>query len=169
MLVNGLKIVDLIKRHSEEKIHGRKRLQKTVYILKHFGFEYDERFTYLHYGPYSYDLFDETKQLVNWNFISQENNGSEYIYILTNEGKNFLEKYSHLFTIKRQPSVRIIKVLEENDSGVLELLSTYYYLIDQGIRPAQAWFELEDLKPDRIHLKERAQELDKELVNAILK
>ena len=48
-------VVDLIAMNGGELI-GRTRLQKGAYLLHRCGANFDLRFVYHHYGPYSFDL-----------------------------------------------------------------------------------------------------------------
>lgn len=164
MIGNSLKIVKVISQHDSRKIHGRLRLQKTIHILKHIGFDFTESFTYLHYGPYSYALYDEIQQSLSWNILEEEKGADEeYIYMVKDEGKELIQSFTDLIEGAKLPSDDIIRTLQNYDTPVLELLSTYYYLLECGRTEEDAWKELEELKPGRVQYRGRAENLDSEL------
>ncbi len=164
MIKNSLKIAKVISQHHSGRICGRLRLQKTIHILKHNGFDFDERFEYLHHGPYSYALHDETQRLVSWDILDERKTAQgEYVYTMEDEGRELLDAYPDLLSGARLPPDVAINSLEDHEPGVLELLSTYYYLLESGRSKKRAWEELQELKPRRIKYKDKALELDKEL------
>lgn len=164
MLINGTKIMKVIGLCNNSEIHGRLRLQKTIHILKHLGFSFNENYTYLYYGPYSYDLFDEVKQLSLWKLLREEKGSSdEYVYQLTDDGRKMLSENSNLLKDQHLPEKEIIELLENQDSRTLEMLSTFYYLKEQGLQEETAWSRLDNLKKDKINNKPLALQLDSEL------
>ncbi|NLC51352.1 MAG: hypothetical protein GX764_03480, partial [Firmicutes bacterium] len=72
--------------NSVQQIIGRKRLQKTVYLLQQIGFPYAGKFTYHHYGPYSSELQAEIDRLVDYRLLSETYNNKAYIYKITEDG-----------------------------------------------------------------------------------
>lgn len=76
---------------------GRKKLQKIVYISKKFNFNFEEKFNFHFYGPYSEELTLQVEELSNLGFIEEvkESKGSfsQYRYELSTQGKEFLQLY----------------------------------------------------------------------------
>jgi len=164
MNVDCLKIAKVIQLHSEREIRGRKRLQKTIYVLKRLGFELNERFTYLHYGPYSYDLFDEIIQLVSWGIIQEkEKHGMEYSYHLTDKGDEDLKEKSQDLFSNEAAIKKAINLMDNFDSRHLEVLSTYYYITDSGLTHKDALRKLGILKPNHQKYYKEAFALKDEL------
>jgi uncharacterized protein YwgA len=78
MLTSHLnKILSLVNEAG--RIQGRTKFQKIVYILKIKGANFNERFSYHYYGPYSSDLQLEIEELVDRQILNQQNfNPSSY-------------------------------------------------------------------------------------------
>lgn len=110
-----------------QKVEGRKRLQKMIYILKKCGFPFSERYHFHFYGPYSEELTLRVEELNNLGLLREEKEKKSgywlYRYTLTEEGKNFLQHY-HLDMPDMQP---YIQRLNEKSSRFLELVSTMLY------------------------------------------
>ena len=61
---NFEKILALIKL-TDNKIDGRTKFQKIVYILKNNGVNFEEQFKYHYFGPYSPELQLEIEELID--------------------------------------------------------------------------------------------------------
>ena len=138
-------------------VEGRKRFQKMVHIMKSMGFEFDEKYLWGNYGPYSTNLAQEIALLVENNYLEETQAGvgfKPYSYCLTESGKAFLNKVketsSELFSCNDE-LIRISKLLSDSDVNKLELLSTCMF----------AWEEDEDIESMVSlvnHLKDKFQE-----------
>lgn len=83
--------------HFSGGINGRKRLQKTICVLKYrdhipLGFNYVPYF----YGPYSEELADSIKSLVGAGYLQEDATEIgvgvyQYNYTLTNEGRQVIQ------------------------------------------------------------------------------
>jgi len=83
--------------HFSGGIHGRKRLQKTICLLKYrdnipLEFNYVPYF----YGPYSEELADSIKSLVGAGYLNEKSNEIgigvyQYSYALTDEGRQVIQ------------------------------------------------------------------------------
>ncbi|MHA1965158.1 MAG: hypothetical protein ACW97G_11295 [Candidatus Thorarchaeota archaeon] len=87
-------ILQMMNTHGQ--IHGKKRLQKIIFLLKNkhkvpFSFKFRPYF----YGPYSSELSDHIDALIKHRFISERRVPlgfmiNRYDYILTKKGKEYL-------------------------------------------------------------------------------
>lgn len=90
-------LVLTVGSHSERKIKGRTRIQKTVCVLKfnkHVSFNFD--FKSYFYGPYSEDLTEAVNGLIGMKILKETivpvGYGYRYEYELTDQGINLLGK-----------------------------------------------------------------------------
>lgn len=137
--------------NSVQQIIGRKRLQKTVYLLQQIGFPYAGKFTYHHYGPYSSELQAEIDRLVDYRLLSETYNNKAYIYKITEDGITFIKEYEEFFGIACNLPQEIVQQLTEASVSVLEMASTYVYLLEIGYKKEEASRKAQELKP---HLKD---------------
>ncbi len=115
------KILALVSIANE--IEGRTKFQKIVFILKSKGVKFHETFKYHYYGPFSADLQLEIEELVDRNLLN-EKTSLPYKYSLKQKHK--IEDDS----IKEK--VDLIKFLCNQDYQNLELVSTIYFLQNNG-------------------------------------
>jgi len=163
MLRNEYALVLLLG--SVPKIMGRKRLQKTVYLLQQAGVPFFEKFSYHHYGPYSAELQAEVDRLVDYGLVSETCNNAFYTYEITEEGRKFLETYEKVVGEKFSLPSNIVERLMRASTQVLEMASTYAYLLEMGYKKEEALAKALELKP---HLKDflpDAQALVEQLKN----
>jgi uncharacterized protein YwgA len=108
-------------------IEGRKKLQKIVYISKKFNFNFNEKFNFHFYGPYSEELTLQVEELANLGFIKEvkENKGSfsQYKYELSTQGREYLQLYPTAIDGYED----FIEHLNQESSRFLELISTVLY------------------------------------------
>lgn len=139
-------------------IKGRKKLQKTVYLLQQAGVPYTEKFKYYHYGPYSSELQVEIDRLVRQELINETYTGDAYVYKITEKGEEFIQQYSSLNNCKFELSEHLVKRIIDNNTSILEMASTYAYLLEMGYKEEDAMVKAGELKP---HLYERLDEARK--------
>jgi uncharacterized protein YwgA len=125
MLKGHAKILRVIEVAGE--VAGRKKLQKMVYIAKKLRVDFDERFEFHMYGPYSEELSLKVDELCNLGLLDEnkESKGAidTYHYTLNETGRKFLEHNPvHLGSGERM----IVRMNEEN-ARFLELVSTILY------------------------------------------
>ncbi|MDH5733334.1 MAG: hypothetical protein OEY88_06070, partial [Candidatus Bathyarchaeota archaeon] len=71
-----------------QKIEGRKRFQKIIFLLKEqFGIEFKYRFTSYLYGPYSAQLQDDIDILVRTSYLKVSKISYLYFYEITPLGQ----------------------------------------------------------------------------------
>jgi uncharacterized protein YwgA len=109
------------------EIIGRKKLQKMVYISKKFHFDFQEKFNFHFYGPYSEELSLQVEELADLEFISEtkESKGSysQYKYELSPQGREYLG----LYPTPMEGYDQFIRLLNQENSRFLELVSTVLY------------------------------------------
>lgn len=134
-----------------QKIYGRKKLQKMVHLLQYSGSDFNMKYSYYHYGPYSSELQRELEELVDNKYILEEKVGEGYEYSLTNEGRIFLNLIrKNIGKRDSNLSKDKIDILNQQCSQFLEVLSTYVFLIDNGYTNYEAYEKTKELKPHLI-------------------
>ena len=125
MLRRHAKIIRLIETVGE--VSGRKKLQKMVYIAKHLDMDFDERFEFHMYGPYSEELTLRVDELCNMGLLDEqvETKGAihMYRYTLNDTGRDFLRFHEVDFGLGEQA----IRRMNEENSRFLELVSTILF------------------------------------------
>lgn len=125
MLKEHAKVMVLLQEAGE--VIGRKKLQKIVYISKKFDFNFQERFNFHFYGPYSEELSLQMEELVDGGLIQEakENKGgyTQYKYHLSEQGKEYLQ----LYPTQMEGYQSFVQTLNQESSRFLELVSTILY------------------------------------------
>ncbi|NMB40895.1 MAG: hypothetical protein GX996_03055 [Firmicutes bacterium] len=129
------------------KIIGRKKLQKMVYLLQQAGVPYNLKFRYHHYGPYSAELQAEIDRLIGHQLLTETYDGVAYTYEITEQGRSFLQKYKEVIGHFFDLPIPAVEKLMETDTSVLEMASTYAYLLEMGYQQQDAINKTEELKP----------------------
>lgn len=143
------------------RIDGRKKLQKTVHLLQSAGIPYEMSFKYHYYGPYSADLQSTVNELVAHGLVSEETCGDTYSYEITEKGKDFISKYRESVSDSFELPSGLLQQLLSYPTNVLELASTYGYLLDMGYDKSAAQTKALKLKPHLAgHFGEAAKLLD---------
>jgi uncharacterized protein YwgA len=107
-----------------EKVEGRIKLQKIIYILQTKGvIDFELDYTYALYGPYSEDLQLEIEYLVTIGYLKEFIEGNTYNYELN---KNFPISITADENISSNRG--LISELLNKESQLLEVTSTIYYL-----------------------------------------
>jgi len=123
---NFKRILTLLNEAGE--INGRIKFQKMVYILKNKGVPFNEKFKYHYFGPFSSDLQLEIDELVDRNIL-MERDANPYIYAITKE--NNVEFDNDLYVSEKKD---LIQFLNKRDFKELEVISTIYFLENNGIK-----------------------------------
>lgn len=125
MLQEHARIVQFIAM--AEEVHGRKKLQKMIYIAKKMEFPFAEKYELHMYGPYSEELTLRVEELCEMGFLSESctDKGSyvQYSYNVTKEGDQFLETAN----APHEKLADCINRLNGKSSRFLELVSTLLY------------------------------------------
>jgi hypothetical protein len=132
------------------KVHGRKKVQKMVHLLKLAGARMPFKYEYHHYGPYSAELQMELSSLDREGYLHESIVDETYVYEMTDKGREFKEQLDRLgFTVSIDKE--LIETMARQSSQFLEMVSTYAYLVDAGYKPDEARDKALKLKD---HLKD---------------
>ncbi|GAB7387857.1 YwgA family protein [Bacillaceae bacterium] len=109
------------------EITGRKKLQKMIYIAKKLGFDFEERFQFHFYGPYSEELTLKVEELHHLGFLEEreedKGNYMQYRYRLTASGQAYLQHGPE----ERADLAAIVNRLNGENARFLELVSTVLF------------------------------------------
>lgn len=137
------------------KVHGRKKIQKMIHLLKVAGARMPFKYEYHHYGPYSAELQMELNDLEREGYLHETIVDETYVYELTDKGREFKEQLDRLgfsVSIDRE----LVKTMARQSSQFLEMVSTYAYLIEAGYKPEEARDKALELKDHLEHLLDDA-------------
>jgi hypothetical protein len=132
------------------KVHGRKKFQKMVYLLKVAGSRMPFNYEYHYYGPYSAELQAELSDLDQQGFLHETTDDETYVYEITDKGRKFkevLDRNGMTVDVDRE----LVQSMAQQSSQFLEMVSTYAFLVDAGYEPGAAKNKAIELKP---HLKD---------------
>lgn len=143
----------ILKNQSFEKIYflidklggikGRKKTQKIIYILQESGVEFNFKFSYHLFGPYSNELHLGLTEMVN-NKLLKETSSSPYTYSKLGE-ISFQELLEDLV-------VEFAKTLNQISTKELEAIATLLFLkVNFSLSDAQMKDKFIDLKPDLVN------------------
>lgn len=137
---NTDKILALIKL-ANNKIDGRTKFQKIVYLLKNHGVDFSEKFKYHYFGPYSSELQLEIEELVEQGII-KERSSNPYVYMIDDK---FINEINDDILKEKKA---LIDLLVNEDYQDLELLATIHYLVNNNLKDENALKnKLKMLKP----------------------
>ncbi len=146
--MNNFKEILALIKLADNKIEGRIKFQKSVYILKNHGVNFTEKFTYHYFGPYSFDLQLEIEELIYQGRVKEESS-NPYIYKIDEE---FIDEIDENILKDKE---KLIRHLVKQDASDLELLATIYYLFNNNLKETHALKnKLSILKP---HLEDRIE------------
>ena len=142
-----------------EKIEGRIKLQKIIYILQEKGCNFDLYYKYALYGPYSPDLQLEIDFLSKIKFIKEEKSDSNYKYILNKDFNVDVPTLDNKY-------LGLIDLLMGKESQLLEVTSTIYYLKNQKYsNDSDIKEKIEILKPNLVSKISNAFDLYNQIEN----
>lgn len=151
---------------SAKEIHGRKRLQKMIHLLKSSGTEFTFKYRYHHYGPYSAQLQSEMDELVKQGFVRETKSNGAYQYTITDSGKKFKQLLETSAAYSFAINDAVLNELVNEDTQFLEMFSTYVFLRESGDNEEQAKIKVAQLKPHLITWLDKSLEAyDKYIVN----
>lgn len=132
---------------SLERVEGRKKLQKIVYILKARGHNFPQHFGYLHYGPFSIEVAAEIDSLVSGALIDEKGDGQPfeaYVYTTRDTARKLLNDLKQSISPEWKT---LAKALNQKYVGDLEAMSTILYLKANGFKGDALQSRFIELKP----------------------
>jgi hypothetical protein len=132
---------------SLDKVEGRKKLQKIVYILKARGHDFPQHFGYLHYGPFSSEVAAEIDSLVSGDLIDERGEGQPYkayVYTAQDSARALLKELRQ----STEPEWKdFATALNQKNVSDLEAMSTILYLQANGFTGQSLKTRFIELKP----------------------
>lgn len=129
-----------------------------VHLLKSAGTQFQFKYRYDHYGPYSSQLQSEMDQLVKQGYLAETNINGVYEYTIIAKGlefKSLLERDGgYSFPLNKA----VYKKLSRKYTPFLEMFSTYVFLLESGYTVGQAKEKAAELKPHLITILDEAIE-----------
>jgi uncharacterized protein YwgA len=139
-------------------VHGRKKLQKTVYLLQTLGAPIDERFGFHFYGPYSEELAEEVDLVRHAGWLNESKsvipNGYASTFELTEEGRLVLADASESLDASLAPVVQ--RICQES-ARFLELVATVEFLRRTGLSMEETRARIPQLKPEQSYTSEEIE------------
>jgi len=113
--VAGIKLL-LLAASFLEKIEGRKRFQKTIFLLQEqFGIDFGYRFTAYLYGPYSAQLQNDIDILTQTGYLKASKVGELFFYEITPLGSKIAAQ------IEKEYGSELVKELKKRVDDLKEL------------------------------------------------
>jgi len=144
-------------------VEGRKKFQKLVHILQHFGVPFRFRFGYLHYGPYSSELDAQLESFETEGLIKEEpvaaGKYQAYHFSAQEKLSSLVKKLTPDASL---PLAELAQDLNAKSSSELEAVSTIYYLQDGGKRGSELKAAFCSLKPQYASVFDKRLKMAKE-------
>ncbi|WP_134702437.1 YwgA family protein [Ammoniphilus sp. YIM 78166] len=125
MLQEHAKVLYLLEQAGE--VVGRKKLQKIVYITQKLQYDFNQKFQFHFYGPYSEELTLEVEELCQFGFLQEiledKGNYNVYRYRITDKGKEFL----HHVKADVGNLSPVLHKMNQSSARFLELVSTVLF------------------------------------------
>lgn len=126
-------IMLLLRNSREQRIRGRTRLQKIVFLLEEQGINFGYEFKPYLYGPYSEDLKDNINMLTEFGLVEEESEEIEfdgvvfdrYGYSLSEEGRRVAERIERNHMEMSRRMGELIGDIQDLSTGSMILSSKY--------------------------------------------
>jgi uncharacterized protein len=126
------------------ELQSRKKIHKLVYLLQELGDDFDQDYTYHHYGVYSPTLASDLDFATEIGVLIQENDpDSGYKYSLNNEATIIKGKSGPL----SKPGNDLLLAMLGENPALLEVFSTIVYLYRNHYSGKELKDKLSELKP----------------------
>ncbi|MEE9312824.1 MAG: hypothetical protein V3V10_10495 [Planctomycetota bacterium] len=123
-------LATVVAQHKDQKIAGRTRLQKTIWLLQRLGLQSSYSYKTYHYGPYSEGVQAEVELLESFGVLKENSKVSQAdksYYVIE------VMHTDHLVADQLPENVKsAIPMLEKEDAGILELAATYDAFRSEG-------------------------------------
>jgi uncharacterized protein YwgA len=149
-------LAGVIAAHTDRRVVGRTRLQKTVKLLQRLGLPTDYLYTIFFYGPYSEGVHAEIRLLEQLGLIEEEE------HVGTEGGTPYfvLEAQPEAVMLEIAPWQRAIDTMEQADLVVLELAATYDAFREMGSDHAEALQRLRHKKASKCSAERETRALE---------
>ncbi|MGE0175375.1 MAG: hypothetical protein AB7T49_21505 [Oligoflexales bacterium] len=151
-------LVGIIAAHSNHKVPGRLRLQKTVKLLQSLNFPTSYNFSIHFYGPYSEDLQSDIGLLECLGLIKEHETTNAYgssSYVFEAEPSCASEDMSGF--------KKYIEIMEKAPTDALELAATYVAYKEMGLEHQSALESVRRKKKDKLSSEQSALKLLQDL------
>jgi uncharacterized protein YwgA len=138
------------------KINGRKKLQKTIYLLGNSGLDILFDYEYHYYGPYSAQLQEEVNYLASHDFLKEDYIDSTYTYEITTKGSELVERLEQNSSHNIEINKNLVNGILKENSQFLEMSATYVYLVNSGYNRETAKRKAVELKPQLSYLADKS-------------
>ncbi len=156
-------LLSLLKHKEGQKLVGRKRIHKTIQLMRYAGIDIEANFRILHYGPYSYEVADAIDELlVSGQVIEKE----ELVHRFFQSTFTLRDQSSSVVDLDEREQ-KLFDAIDARSTLILEIASTLaFYKNERGSRK-EAVQETKNLKPAKAtsYVLQKAEELLKELQN----
>lgn len=140
-------VLALLSASKENRITGKKRLQKLSMLLKSSGVEVDADFSLLHYGPFSYDIADAADELTLTGLVEETSVPVGVFGTFQSEYR--LPEDSDVGERLPEQAIEKLKELAEFSTIELEVASTILYFKHVGKTTDEAISETIAIKPKK--------------------
>ena len=155
----------LLVLRAAERVHGRKKLQKLVHIIKSHGYPIGFRYSFHIHGAFSTDLKEEIDRLVSeYLVVERKESAGEYemyVYSLDGSVGEVLSELDHESLGGYEAAVRELVGMS---AQLLEAISTIFYLRDRDLVGDQLEAKFGKLKPHLIDQYSKAAAKVEELL-----
>ena len=141
-------------------INSKKKLHKMIYILQFAGEDFDQNYTFHHYGVFSPTLAKDLDIAYSDGFLAITSSAPYGFNI--NITDRTQDDFFKNITIDKQ-MISLAEKLVKEEPRLLEALSTIIYLDENYYSRDSLKFKLEELKPDLSDFYDKAFRLAKEL------
>ncbi|MCY3822361.1 MAG: hypothetical protein OXG62_00635 [Nitrospinae bacterium] len=155
-------LLSLLKSKEGHKITGKKRVHKTIQLMKYSKVEIEADFRILHYGPYSYEVADAIEELVVLGKVTEKEEPILNFFQSTFSLHDELSGVDDLGERER----KLFEVIDARPTLILEVASTIaFYEDEEGCSREEAIDKTKYLKPTKTEdsVLSKAKELLEEL------
>lgn len=139
-------LLSLLKSKEDHKITGKKRVHKTIQLMKHSKVDIEADFRILHYGPYSYEVADAIEELVVLGKVTEK---EEPIHDFFQSTFSLQDRSTDIADLDEREK-RLFEVIDARSTLILEVASTIAFFEDEeGCGREEAIEKTRYLKPTK--------------------
>ena len=137
-------LLSLLKSADRRRVAGKKRIHKTIHLMKYAGVEIDAEFRILRYGPYSYEVADEIDELV---MCGQATEKEEPLYDFFLSTFTLSHKSPADIADLKEREKKLFEAINEQPIVILEVASTIAFYEGKTGDREEAIKKTQHLKP----------------------